>query len=148
STIARTLWPDEMHRAASLAWPTDHSVLDAFPDSVPVKDIVELLCAVGFSSPPAWLLPFHVLSTGQQFRATLARLLAEADTSLVVFDEFTSVVDRTVAQIGSEALARTVRQRGGHFVAVTCHEDVIAWLQPDWIYHPAENHFAWRCLQR
>jgi energy-coupling factor transporter ATP-binding protein EcfA2 len=148
STIARALWPDETRRATSLTWPADRSVLDAFPDRLPVKDIVELLCAVGFSSPPAWLRPFQVLSTGQQFRATLARLLAEADSSLVVLDEFTSVVDRTVAQIGSAALARTVRQRGGCFVAVTCHEDVIAWLQPDWIYYLAEDRLEWRCLQR
>ena len=66
----------------------------------------------------------------------------------IVFDEFTSVVDRTVAQIGSAALAKTVRQRGQQFVAVTCHEDVEDWLQPDWIYRPAENLFTWRRLRR
>jgi ABC-type ATPase with predicted acetyltransferase domain len=64
----------------------------------------------------------------------LARVAAEAlqQPPLVVFDEFTSVVDRTVAQIGSAALARTVRRRPGlQFVAVTCHEDVEPWLTPD-----------------
>jgi GNAT superfamily N-acetyltransferase len=63
-------------------------------------------------------------------------------------DEFTSVVDRTVAQIGSHALAKTVRARGQAFVAVTCHEDVEAWLDPDWVYRPATNTFTWRFLQR
>jgi hypothetical protein len=63
-------------------------------------------------------------------------------------DEFTSTVDRTVAQVGSHALARTIRQRQQRFVAVTCHEDVIQWLQPDWIYYAADNTFQWRCLQR
>jgi GNAT superfamily N-acetyltransferase len=57
-------------------------------------------------------------------------------------------VDRTVAQIGSAALAKTVRHRGQKFVAVTCHEDVEAWLQPDWIFRPATNTFEWRFLQR
>jgi GNAT superfamily N-acetyltransferase len=93
------------------------------------------------------LRPFHVLSTGQQFRVTLARLLAEAP-ELAVMDEYTSVVDRTVAQIGSAALAKVVRQRDQRFIAVTCHDDVEAWLQPDWVYRPAENAFTWRCLQR
>jgi GNAT superfamily N-acetyltransferase len=93
------------------------------------------------------LRPFHVISTGQQFRVTLARLLAEAP-ELVVMDEYSSVVDRTVAQIGSAALAKVVRQRGQRFIAVTCHDDVEAWLQPDWVYRPAENTFTWRCLQR
>jgi GNAT superfamily N-acetyltransferase len=91
--------------------------------------------------------PFQVLSTGQQFRVTLARLLAECP-QLAVMDEYTSVVDRTVAQIGSAALAKTVRSRDQQFVAITCHEDVIDWLQPDWTYNPATNDFEWRCLQR
>jgi ABC-type iron transport system FetAB ATPase subunit len=150
STVVRHLWPDEVRRSATLTWPADRSVLDAFPESLPVKEIAALLNAVGFSSPPAWLRPFAVLSTGQQFRATLARLLAEAEGEpqpLVVMDEFTSVVDRTVAQVGSAAVARAVRQRRGRFVAVTCHEDVLDWLQPDWVYRPAENVFAWRRLR-
>jgi GNAT superfamily N-acetyltransferase len=145
STIARTLWPRETNWAHE--WPRERSILDAFPVELSIKEVTALLSAVGFASPPAWLRPFQVLSTGQQFRATLARLLAESPR-LAVMDEFTSVVDRTVAQIGSAALAKTVRARGQQFIAVTCHDDVIDWLQPDWIYYPAENRFAWRRLQR
>jgi ABC-type molybdenum transport system ATPase subunit/photorepair protein PhrA len=144
STVARHLWPEVLSR--HLAWPADRAVLDAFPHAMPIKDIVALLSSVGFSSPPAWLRPFHVLSTGQQFRVTLARLLAECP-ELAVLDEFTSTVDRTVAQLGSYALSKTVRARGQKFVAVTCHEDVEAWLNPDWIYRPATNTFTWRSLQ-
>jgi ABC-type lipoprotein export system ATPase subunit len=147
STIARALWPKETAASAALTWPADRSLLDGFPADLPIKDVTALLSAVGFSSPPAWLRPFHVLSTGQQFRVTLARLLAAA-APLVVLDEFTSTVDRTVAQIGSAALAKAVRGRGQRFIAVTCHEDVAEWLQPDWVYRPAENLFQWRCLQR
>jgi GNAT superfamily N-acetyltransferase len=152
STVARRLWPDEAAREPD--WPRDRSIIDAFPAALSVKDITALLSSVGFSSPPAWLRPFPALSTGQQFRATLARRLAEelarpaAERRPVVFDECTSVVDRTVAQVGSAALARTVRAHGLRFVAVTCHDDVIDWLQPDWTYQPAERRFAWRCLRR
>jgi GNAT superfamily N-acetyltransferase len=150
STIARRLWPAEVRRSAALDWPADRSLLDAFPEALSIKDIAALLNAVGFSSPPAWLRPFGVLSTGQQFRVTLARLLAEAQAEalpLVVCDEFTSVVDRTVAQVGSAAAAGAVRRRRQKFIAVTCHEDVLDWLQPDWVYRPAEAAFAWRCLR-
>src|SRR6185369_3509378 len=109
------------------------AVVEAFPPALGIKDIALLLSSVGFSSPPAWLRPFHLLSTGEQFRVSLALLLAHAQRgSRVVCDEFTSVVDRTVAQIGSAALARTVRARGRQFIAVTCHEDVEEWLRPDW----------------
>lgn len=146
STIVRHLWPDR-DAACGFAWPADRSILDAFPENLSVKDVVSLLSSVGLSSPPCWLRPFGVLSTGQKFRVTLARVLAEQPAFAVV-DEFTSVVDRTVAQIGSAALARTVRARKQRFVAVTCHEDVEEWLQPDWVYRPAENVFQWRLLRR
>jgi ABC-type ATPase with predicted acetyltransferase domain len=145
STIARRLWP--FHLAYEPAWPADQAILDAFPKDLSIKEIVALLSSVGFSSPPVWLRPFHVLSTGQQFRVRLAVLLA-ACRDLAVMDEFTSTVDRTVAQIGSHALAKTVRQRGQQFIAATCHEDVEEWLNPDWVYRPDANAFTWRCLQR
>ncbi|MGH7221880.1 MAG: ABC transporter ATP-binding protein [Gemmataceae bacterium] len=145
STIARHFWSDHLHR--EFAWPRDAALLDGFPAALSIKDITALLSAVGFSSPPAWLRPFHVLSNGQQFRVTLARLLAEAP-ELAVMDEYTSVVDRTVAQIGSAALAKVIRHRGQRFIAATCHDDVEPWLQPDWVYRPAENAFTWRCLRR
>jgi ABC-type Mn2+/Zn2+ transport system ATPase subunit/GNAT superfamily N-acetyltransferase len=164
STIARRLWPAEMERSARMSWQADQALVDAFPDGLSIKEVTALLSAVGFSSPPAWLRPFAVLSTGQQFRATLARLLAEAiacpagTRPLIVLDEYSSVVDRTVARIGSAALARTVRRQGLRFVAVSCHDDVIDWLQPDWVYRPAvaiggektdsEDAFTWRLLRR
>jgi ABC-type molybdenum transport system ATPase subunit/photorepair protein PhrA len=126
-------------------WPSNQSIVDAFPATMGIKDITLLLSSVGFSSPPSWVRPFQVLSNGEQFRATLARALAERP-ELCVFDEFTSVVDRTVGKIGSAAVAKTVRRRGGKFVAVTCHDDVLEWLDPDWVFTPATNAFAWRSL--
>jgi ABC-type nitrate/sulfonate/bicarbonate transport system ATPase subunit len=155
TTIARRLFPESMEvdehgRPLGLAERLERgAVIDAFPKEMSIKEVTTLLSAVGFSSPPAWLRPFAVLSTGQQFRVTLALLLASAPADRpIVFDEYTSVVDRTVAQVGSAALARTVRERGRQFIAVTCHEDVEAWLGPDWVYRPAENTFAWRRLRR
>ena len=125
------------------------SVVDAFPESMSIRDIALLLSSVGFAAPPAWLRPFSVLSTGQKFRVTLAWLLAATPPAqTIVFDEYTSVVDRTVAQIGSAAVSKVIRQRNQRFVAVTCHDDVEDWLQPDWVYRPAENLFAWRRLRR
>jgi energy-coupling factor transporter ATP-binding protein EcfA2 len=148
TTVARELFADALRAQEEFPpWPRDGAVVEAFPADMPIKTVAGLLSSVGFSSPPAWLRPFRVLSTGEQFRVTLARLLALAP-DVAVMDEYTSVVDRTVAQIGSAALARTVRSLGRRFVAVTCHEDVEEWLQPDWTYRPATGTFAWRCLQR
>jgi len=144
-------------------WPADASIVDGFPRSLSIQDVTGLLSSVGFSSPPAWCRPFRVLSNGEQFRVTVARALAEALATNaivatnanvathppVVIDEFTSVVDRTVAQVGSAAVAKAVRSRPGlRFVAVACHYDIIEWLQPDWTFEPASGTFAWRSLQR
>src|SRR5690348_6171545 len=122
STVARALFGDVLQAQECLPdWPEDQSILDGFPSEMSIKEVVALLSSVGFSSPPAWLRPFRVLSTGQQFRVSLARLLAEAKPqAVVVIDEFTSTVDRTVAQVGSAALARTVRRRGLRVIAVPC----------------------------
>lgn len=141
--IARHLFGDFDKR---VEWSGERSVIDEFPSGLPVGQIVELLSSVGFSSPPSWLRPFCALSNGEQFRVGIARLLAERP-ELAVVDEFTSVVDRTVAHAASHAIAKTVRRNGSRLVAVTCHEDVEAWLQPDWTYRPATNEFAWGCLQ-
>src|SRR5260370_877070 len=146
STIARHFWPRQFETHPT-PWSSAVAVVDHFPPALGIKDVTTLLSSGGLSSPPAWLRPYHVLSTGQRFRCDLARALALA-AAPIVFDEFTSVVDRTVAQIGSAAVAREVRRRKLRFVAVTCHEDVEPWLQPDWTYRPAENVFAWRSLQR
>jgi GNAT superfamily N-acetyltransferase len=148
STVARHVFADAFVASQVLPpWPNDNAIVDAFPADMSIKTIVGLLSSVGFSSPPAWLRPFRVLSRGEQFRASLARLLAFAP-DIAVVDEYTSAVDRTVARVGSAALAKTIRRLGRRFVAVTCHEDVEEWLQPEWIYRPATNTFAWRCLQR
>ena len=146
STLAREAFPDAM--IDGYEWPADRAVVDGFPSELGIKDITAALSSVGFSSPPAWLRPFRCLSNGEQFRATLARALCDP-RPLVVVDEFTSVVDRTVAQVGSAAVAKAVRRTAGKkFVAVTCHDDVEARLCPDWVVRMPTGEFARRSLRR
>jgi len=128
-------------------WPDKESILDGFPKTMGIKDISAFLNSVGFSSPPSWVRPYSVLSNGEKFRVHIARVLAEAK-GLCVVDEFTSVVDRTVAKIGSAAVAKTVRRFKKQFIAVSCHEDIEEWLQPDWVYRVHDKMFEWRFLQQ
>jgi GNAT superfamily N-acetyltransferase len=145
-------------------WPTDRAVIDCLGD-LSIKQLTRTLTAVGLSSPRTWIKPHAVLSNGERFRCELARALISANAQgaettrvpvfgpspnargpeticvpvfpprLVVFDEFTSVVDRTVARIGSAAVAKAIRSGAvnARFVAVTCHYDVVRWLAPDWV---------------
>lgn len=128
TTIARELFPDAY--IASYQYEAE-SILDDMPKNCSVSDITKTFNSVGFSSVPSWLKPYGVLSNGQKMRVDLARALLESK-NLIVFDEFTSVVDRTVGRIGSFATQKAVRKNNKKFIAVTCHDDVEDWLLPDW----------------
>jgi ABC-type molybdenum transport system ATPase subunit/photorepair protein PhrA/GNAT superfamily N-acetyltransferase len=146
SSVARHLFGDAI--VSGYDWHHSKSLVDSFPSELSIRDVTAALSSIGFSSPPSWLKPFHVLSNGEQFRATLARAICDT-RQLVVVDEFTSVIDRTVAEIGSAAIAKAIRRAPGkQLVAVTCHFDVADWLTPDWILEPHVGRFTWREKRR
>lgn len=113
---------------------TKETVLDDMPKQCTVEQITSAFNSVGFSSPPSWLKPYSVLSNGQKMRVDLARAILE-EPKFFVFDEFTSVVDRNVAQISSFAMQKAIRKTDKQFIAVTCHFDVKDWLLPDWVFN-------------
>jgi ABC-type ATPase involved in cell division/GNAT superfamily N-acetyltransferase len=145
STVAREVFGAAV--IAGFEWASDRSILDGFPAKAGIRRITSLLNAVGFGSVPNWLRPYHVLSNGEQFRVTVARALCERP-ELVVIDEFTSVVDRQVAKVAAHCVQKTVRRGGSKFVGVSCHYDILEWLQPDWVFEPHVGAFEWRLLQR
>jgi len=131
TTIAKELFEN--------AYITDYTytadcILDDMPSDCSVEQITSMFNAVGFSSPPSWLKPYSALSNGQKMRVDLAHSLL-LNKELIVFDEFTSVVDRQVAQIGSFAVQKAIRKQDKKFIAVTCHHDVEDWLLPDWVFN-------------
>lgn len=144
TTVAREIFGQEL--VTGYDWEPDRAIVDCFPDGMSVKQITKLLTRVGLGNVPAWLRPFGVLSNGEQFRATMARALAE-EQGMVVVDEFTSVVDRQVAKVIAHCTQKTVRAEQRQFVAVSCHYDIVDWLQPDWIYEPASRRHNWRRLR-
>lgn len=96
--------------------------------------VTATLSSVGLGAVPAWLRPYHVLSNGEKFRADCAALLLNKVPAAVV-DEFTSVLDRQVATIGSQALVKAWRkQPGRRLVLLSCHHDILPWVAPDWVY--------------
>jgi energy-coupling factor transporter ATP-binding protein EcfA2 len=145
STIARALWPGQI-AAQSADWDPDKAIVDGFPEPMSIREVTGLLSSVGLGTVPSWLRPHRVLSTGEAFRADLARLLASGGDP-VVCDEFTSTVDRQVGMVCATAVAKAVRQRDQKFVAVSCHTDIEPWLSPDWVYRTDAGEFTWRCLQ-
>lgn len=137
STIAKHLFRDSYINSYEY---DDRSVIDNMPDRCMVSDIEKAYTSVGFSSPPCWLKPYKVLSTGEKMRVDLARAILE-DKEIIAFDEFTSVVDREVAKTCSQAISKVIRSKNKKFVAVSCHSDIIEYLQPDWIYDTDQKSF-------
>lgn len=129
STIANELFGDCIVKNYEYK---NKSVIDDMPKNCSVDDISKMFYTVGFGSVPSWLKPYQVLSNGEKMRVDLARSLLERDK--ICFDEFTSVVDRNVAQTACIAINKSIKKLNKKFIAVTCHYDVIEWLQPDWIF--------------
>lgn len=131
TTIARELFGDCIIDAYDY---THESILDDMPASASMQEITLALTSVGFASPPSWLKSYSMLSNGEKMRCDLARAMLEK-RPVFVFDEFTSVVDRNVAKVGSLAMQKAIRRNDQKFIAVTCHADVQEWLMPDWIFN-------------
>lgn len=136
TSLAKQLFKENYIR--SFKWNNNSAFINEFPKDISIKEISKCLANVGFSSPPLWLLPYSALSTGQQFRVDIVRALLQ-NTNMVCFDEFTSVVDRDVAKIGSHCVQKFIRKTKKQFIAVSCHYDIIDWLQPDWIFDVNTN---------
>lgn len=128
-------------------WPKDAPIIDAIAPEGDFNAVTGALSAVGLGSVPAWLRPYPVLSNGERFRAMLARLVCEAPPFAVV-DEFSSVVDRQIARVGAGAFAKAWRRTGGRAVLLSCHYDILDWLQPDWVFDTATGHFERGLLRR
>jgi ABC-type ATPase with predicted acetyltransferase domain len=138
TSIAKQLFPKEYIRGFEY---TSDTVLDDFPENVSVTEITSALCNVGFASPPDWLKAYENLSQGEKMRVDIARALCMKQ-QLIVFDEFTSVVDREIAKVSACAIAKAVRRTSKRFIAVTCHYDVLDWLEPDWVFCTDDMSFS------
>ena len=122
STLLKEFGTESTH-----TWDNTKSIISHFdtPD-----EGINKLSAVGLNTIPSWYKSYNVLSNGEQFRADLSRSIKDN----TVIDEFTSVVDRNVAKAASVAFSKYVKNNDIHNVVIsTCHEDVLDWIEPDWV---------------
>lgn len=128
-------------------WPSDKPIIDAISPGGDFDEITASLSAVGLGTVPSWLRPYPVLSNGEQFRADLARVISESPKEVVI-DEFTSVVDRQIAKVGALAFSKAWKRTGGQCVLLSCHYDIIDWVEPCWVFDTATGKYSGRCLWR
>lgn len=133
TSIGKQIWDNGIINLSE-GWNDNLPIVEDITPEKSMNEVTAALSAVGLGDVPAWLRPFKVLSNGEQFRAGLARLICEAPDKVIV-DEFTSVVDRQIAKIGASAFAKAWRKNGKkQIILLSCHYDIIEWLQPDWVY--------------
>jgi GNAT superfamily N-acetyltransferase len=138
-TVTREVYGDDFlevreDRATAFDWDREAAIVDGFGDA-PLREVTALLGSVGLATPPAWVRPYAALSTGQRFRADLARALL-LDRELVAFDEFGGTVSEQVANVCAATVGKTVRKgrsRCRRFVAVGARDNFVDWLDPDWV---------------
>jgi len=97
-----------------------------------------------------WARPIEQLSGGERHQVLVAHAAALLSKEPVgqgdgqrphglCIDEFTSHLDRNVAQQVSVGLKRLLEGVSGRMVVAGLHPDVLEWLAPDWVYHTHER---------
>lgn len=120
-------------------------IIEQLPKEWSFDQCSEALHGIGLTSVPCWIRPVYTLSNGQRARATALLQISE-NKSLTVIDEWTSVVDRTVAKVMSHCVAKFARKNNKKIVFLSCHYDVVEWLNPDWIIDCNTSKFIDRRL--
>lgn len=119
----------------SVTWDNTKSIASNFSS---FEEASSMFGAVGLNSVPTWCKPYNVLSNGERFRADMARQLKSG----ALIDEFTSVVNREVAISCSCSISKYIKANGLHnIVFASCHDDIVPYLNPDWVYNTDEHEF-------
>ena len=123
-------------------------VIEQFPEHYSYDECAAMLSGVGLTAVPCWIRPAYTLSNGQRARAECALQMAQTDRQMIVIDEWTSVVDRTVAKVMSHCIQKHARKTGKQIILLSCHYDVAEWLNPDWIIDCNKQEYVDRRLLR
>lgn len=128
TTLAKKLFGEDIFKSTMSP---DTPIIEQFSEQFTYDQCASMLNGIGLTSVPCWIRPVHTLSNGQQARAEAALLMSQE--GLTVIDEWTSVVDRTVAKAMSHCVQKHARRADKQIILLSCHEDIIEWVNPDWL---------------
>lgn len=131
TTLAKQIFGNDCFKTALR---DDKPVIDQFPEGWDYDQCASTLSGIGLTSVPCWIRPVYTLSNGQKARAEAALQMANLnENGITVIDEWTSVVDRTVAKVMSHCVQKHARREKKKIILLSCHYDVVEWLNPDFI---------------
>ena len=128
TTLAKHLFGDNIF---DCSLDENKSIIDQLPKEYTYEDCANILNGIGLNSVPCWIRPIKTLSNGQKARAEAAYLMCKQD--FICIDEWTSVVDRTVAKAMSVCLHKFAKKHNKQIILLSCHYDILEWVKPDWL---------------
>jgi len=115
-------------------------IINQLPKDLSYDECAIMLNGIGLNSVPCWIRPVKTLSNGQRARAEAVYLMTKSK-DVVFIDEWTSVVDRTVAKAMSLCLKKYATRTDKKVIVCSCHYDIIEWLKPDWLIDCNKQQF-------
>ena len=102
---------------------------------------LSFLSAAGLAEPKLWALPENALSTGEQARLTIARLLDRASPgTTILFDELATPLDRLTARSLCASINKlAARHPSLRIIAASAHEDLPTFLDTDLLINAADH---------
>lgn len=137
TTMIKKLFGDNIFKTALNE---ELPIINQLPEAFNYDECAAILSGIGLNSVPCWVRPVKTLSNGQRARAEAALLMTQSE-EIIFIDEWTSVVDRTVAKAMSHCLQKFARKFNKKIVLLSCHYDVLEWLVPDWLIDCNEQKF-------
>jgi GNAT superfamily N-acetyltransferase len=138
STLARRWSATTKYKLAKqvMRWDETKAIASHFATSA---EAIGKLNGVGLNSVKSWLCPYSVLSGGERSRADIARQLKDE----MIFDEYTSNIDRASACTMSCSLGKYIRRNNiSNVILCGVNPDVIPFLAPDWVYCVDRHEFT------
>jgi ABC-type Mn2+/Zn2+ transport system ATPase subunit len=139
TTLVKKLFGDDVF---NMEINEEEPIINQMPSNLTYEECANLLNGIGLNSVPCWIRPVKTLSNGQRARAEAVLLMCRAlENDIVFIDEWTSVVDRTVAKAMSVCLSKFAKRHNKRIVLLSCHYDIIEWLLPDWLVDCNKQEF-------
>lgn len=119
----------------------DAPIINQFPEEFNYEACANVLNGIGLNSVVCWVRPVKTLSNGQRARAEAA-LMMTVNNEIVLIDEWTSVVDRTVAKAMSHCVQKFARKFNKKIILCSCHYDILEWVKPHWLIDCNKQEFC------
>jgi ABC-type Mn2+/Zn2+ transport system ATPase subunit len=140
TTLAKNIFGQDVFKSPLQE---DIPIINQFNECYSYEECASMLSGIGLNSVPCWVRPVYTLSNGQKARAEAALLMSQ-DKEIIIIDEWTSVVDRNVAKAMSHTIQKYAKRKNKKIILLSCHYDVIEWLNPDWLIDCNKQEFIKR----